>query len=193
MPIATTTSTVGDASDAAPSAALRPAARSTRRRVIAVVSGLVLLLALSLVSLLVGSGGITAAESWHLLFSDDESVEALIVREYRVPRTLIAIVVGLALGLAGAIIQAITRNPLADPGILGVNAGAYTAVVFAAAWFGASVTGAHIAFSLVGALVSALVVYGIGTTGPSGGTPTKLVLTGLLSALCSRASASRSR
>lgn len=157
---------------------LRAASAMRRRRVVAVVLGVVLLAALALASLLVGSGRFSTAEAWRLLFTDDGGPDGLIVREYRVPRTLLAIAVGIALGLSGAIIQAITRNTLADPGILGVNAGAYTAVVFAAAWLGSSLTGAHIAFSLAGALVAALVVYGIGTTGPAGGTPTKLVLTG---------------
>jgi len=73
--------------------------------------------------------------------ADDGSTTSLLIREFRVPRTLIAIMVGIALGLAGAVIQAITRNPLADPGILGVNAGAYTAVVIAAAFLGSSRAG----------------------------------------------------
>ncbi|HOA27960.1 MAG TPA: iron chelate uptake ABC transporter family permease subunit, partial [Arachnia sp.] len=110
--------------------------------------------------------------------ADDGSTTSLLIREFRVPRTLIAIMVGIALGLAGAVIQAITRNPLADPGILGVNAGAYTAVVIAAAFLGSSLSAGHVIFSLVGALLASLIVYGIGTTGQAGGTPTKLVLTG---------------
>lgn len=151
---------------------------STPRRLATIVVGLVLLALLAVASLFIGSGDIPPAEAWRLLLEGDGSSNAVIVREYRVPRTLLAIVVGIALGLSGAIIQAITRNPLADPGILGVNAGAYTAVVLAAAFLGSSLTGAHVAFSLAGALLASLVVYGIGTTGPAAGTPTKLVLTG---------------
>lgn len=156
----------------------RAGSARTRRRVGFTIAGVLILALLATASLLVGSGDISPAEALHLLRSNDDSSNALIVREFRAPRTLLAIVVGLALGLSGAIIQALTRNPLADPGILGVNAGAYTAVVFAASWFGSSLTGAHIAFALAGALIASLVVYGIGATGPAGGTPTKLVLTG---------------
>lgn len=156
----------------------RPVDATTRRRLAVTAIGVSLVILFSIASLFIGSGSIPIADVWRVLMEDDGSATALIVREYRLPRTLLAIVVGMALGLSGAVIQAITRNPLADPGILGVNAGAYTAVVFAAAALGSSLTGAHVAFSLVGALLASLIVYGIGTTGPAGGTPTKLVLTG---------------
>lgn len=155
----------------------RPAVGSGRR-IVVVAIGLGLLAGLSVLSLFVGSGDISAHEVWAALRHDSGSATDLIVREYRVPRTILAIVVGVALGLAGAIIQAITRNPLADPGILGVNAGAYTAVVFAAAVLGSSLTFAHVGLALAGALIASLIVYGIGTTGPAGGSATKLVLTG---------------
>lgn len=151
---------------------------SRRRRITVIGVGLAALLLLSAASLFVGSGNIPVGEVWRLLLEGDDSSNSLIVRDFRVPRTLLAIVVGAALGISGAIIQALTRNPLADPGILGVNAGAYTAVVFAAAWFGSSLTGAHLAFSLVGAFVASVIVYAVGTTGPAGGTPSRLVLTG---------------
>lgn len=158
--------------------AAAPADAVARRRVAVAAIGIVVLALLATASLFIGSGGIAPVDVWNALVADDGSSTSLIVREYRVPRALIAIVAGIALGLAGAIIQAITRNPLADPGILGVNAGAYTAVVFAAAAYGASLTTAHVFVAMGGALLAALIVYGIGTTGPAGGTPTKLVLTG---------------
>ncbi|MEA5119243.1 MAG: iron chelate uptake ABC transporter family permease subunit [Propionicimonas sp.] len=149
-----------------------------RRRVAVVAVGLGLLALVMLASLFVGSGDLPVAAVWQALGQDSGSSTDLIVRQYRVPRTLLAVVVGAALGLSGAIIQAITRNPLADPGILGVNAGAYTAVVFAAAVLGPSLSVTHVVIALAGALLAALVVYGIGTVGPAGGTATKLVLTG---------------
>ncbi len=152
--------------------------RAASRGVVVMIVGAILLLLLSIVSLLVGSGSISVTDAWNALWHDDGSTPALLVRDYRVPRTLLAIVVGIALGLAGTIIQAITRNPLADPGILGVNAGAYTAVVIAALFFGSSLSAGHVLFALFGAFVASVVVYGIGTTGRAGGTPTKLVLTG---------------
>ncbi|MDF1488632.1 FecCD family ABC transporter permease [Tessaracoccus caeni] len=157
----------------APTAA-PPVTAMLRRRIAVAAIGVAVLVLLALTSLFVGSGGISPADVWRVLQADDGSTTALLVREFRVPRTLIAITVGIALGLSGAIIQAITRNPLADPGILGVNAGAYTAVAF----FSSSLSTGHVIFALVGALVASLIVYGIGTTGQAGGTPTKLVLTG---------------
>lgn len=164
---------------AAPGLAPPPVDAGTRRRVAATAAGIGILVLLSIASLFIGSGDISPAEVWRVLLTDDGTPTALIVREYRVPRMLLAIVVGAALGISGAIIQAITRNPLADPGILGVNAGAYTAVVLAAAALGPALGAGHVTIALAGALIAALVVYGIGTTGPAGGTSTKLVLTGV--------------
>ncbi len=144
-----------------------------------VVVGVLLLAGLVVASIFIGSGDIPASAVWAALWHDSGSSTDLIVRDFRVPRTLLAIVVGIALGLAGAIIQPLTRNPLADPGILGVNAGAYAAVVFAAAFLGSAVNTALVGFAMVGALLAALIVYGVGNTGLAGGTPTKLVLTGV--------------
>lgn len=163
------------------SALARPAAvRSTARRgVLAGAVGLVVLAGLGVLSLFVGSGSIPIADAWAALWDQSGSSTALIMREYRVPRTLLAIVVGIAFGLAGAVIQPLTRNPLADPGILGVNAGAYCAVVVAAAVIGSTVNITLVVFALVGALVAAVLVYAVGNTGQAGGTPSKLVLTGV--------------
>ena len=141
--------------------------------------GAVLLAMLVVASVFIGSGNIAFADVWAALQHDAGGSSDLIVRQFRIPRTLLAIVVGIALGLAGAIIAPLTRNPLADPGILGVNAGAYTAVVVAAALLGSSVTITLVVFAMLGALVAALIVYGVGNAGPAGGTPTKLVLTGV--------------
>lgn len=149
------------------------------RKTTAVIVGIVLLALLMLASIFIGSGDIPFPDVWAALQQDSGSSTDLIVRQFRIPRTLLAIVVGIALGLAGAIIQPLTRNPLADPGILGVNAGAYTAVVFAAAFLGSAVNTAMVGFALLGALLAAVVVYGVGNTGQAGGTPTKLVLTGV--------------
>jgi len=156
-----------------------PASTGAGRKAAAVIVGVVLLAGLTVASIFIGSGNITAAQVWAALDTDSGSTTDLLVRDFRVPRTLLAIVVGIALGLAGAIIQPLTRNPLADPGILGVNAGAYCAVVLAATFLGSAVDLTLVSCSLAGALVAALIVYGVGNTGPAGGTPTKLVLTGV--------------
>lgn len=160
-------------------AAASPARAGGGRRAAAIVVGIVLLAGLTVASVFVGSGDITPAQVWAALGHHSGSTTDLLVRDFRVPRTLLAIVVGIALGLAGAIIQPLTRNPLADPGILGVNAGAYCAVVLAAAFLGPSIDLTLVLCAMVGALLAALVVYGVGNAGPAGGTPTKLVLTGV--------------
>src|ERR671918_501236 len=90
------------------------------------------------------------------------------VRELRVPRTLIGLAVGVALGLAGALMQALTRNPLADPGILGVEAGAAAAIVTAIGILGLTEPSAYVWFALVGAAGASVVVYGLGTRGRGG-------------------------
>lgn len=162
--------------------AMRAASVAPRRRATGTLVaglGLMLLVSLTGLSLFVGSGDINPAEAWAALLGDGSSTTELLVREYRVPRTLLAILVGIALGLSGVVIQALTRNPLADPGILGVNAGAYTAVVFGAAFLGSTVTASHVWIAMGGALIASLLVYAIGTSGTAGHTATKLVLTGV--------------
>src|SRR5690606_16352201 len=96
----------------------------------------------------------------------------------RIPRTLLALLAGAALGLAGAIMQGVTRNPLADPGILGVNMGASLAVVIGVAWFGIETAYAYIFTAILGAGAAAVFVYVIGSLGRGGATPLKLALAG---------------
>ncbi|MER7548458.1 iron ABC transporter permease [Streptomyces anulatus] len=96
----------------------------------------------------------------------------------RIPRTVLAVVIGAALGLAGGVMQGVTRNPLADPGILGVNMGASLAVVTAVAFFGLTSPTGYIWTAIVGAAFSALFVYTVGTLGRGGATPLKLALAG---------------
>ncbi len=149
--------------------------------------GGVLVVLLAVGSLYVGSGDIplhrvtAILQQWlggDLPRGDRDTTE-LLVLERRVPRALLAIVVGAALGVAGTLMQALARNPLADPGLLGVNSGAYTAVVFSSAVMGITIGPAHVWFSMAGALVTTVVVYLIGTSGRFGGSPAKLVLTGV--------------
>jgi iron complex transport system permease protein len=96
----------------------------------------------------------------------------------RIPRTLLALLAGSALGLAGAIMQGVTRNPLADPGILGVNMGASLAVVVGVAWYGMTSASAYIWTAIAGAALAATFVYTIGSMGRGGATPLKLALAG---------------
>jgi iron complex transport system permease protein len=96
----------------------------------------------------------------------------------RLPRTCLALTVGAALGLAGACMQGLTRNPLADPGILGVNAGASFAMVLAISVFGVSGLSSYLWFSFVGAAVAMVVVHAVAAVGRDGATPVKLVIAG---------------
>ena len=150
-----------------------------------VVAGAVLVAAL-VASLAVGSraidpGTVIAA----LTAPDPENPLHLTVLELRLPRTVFAALVGAALAVCGALIQALTRNPLADPGILGVNAGSSLAVTFAVGVLGLTAPGSYVPFALFGALALTLLVSLLGSLGPAGGTPGKLTLAGVaLGAAC---------
>lgn len=114
-------------------------------------------------------GGLTGSRS---------DIGALVVAE-RVPRTVVALVAGAALGVSGALMQAVTRNPIADPGILGVNTGASLAILIGVAFLGISGASQFLWFALIGAAVTAVLVYTIGSLGPGGPTPVKLALAGV--------------
>lgn len=147
--------------------------------------GLVLLtgvlLAVGLLSLRVGSLGITTADAWNALFHyNSDNYAELVVRTLRLPRTLYAIVLGLGLGLSGTVAQAITRNPLADPSILGVSSGATLAVVVAVFFFGLTAPYQYVWFAFVGALLASLLVFVLSAAGREGPTPTKVALAGIV-------------
>lgn len=112
-----------------------------------------------------------------LVNTENSAFAALVVRE-RIPRTVFSLLAGAALGVSGAIMQAITRNPVADPSILGVNTGASLFVVCGIAFFRISTASQYIWFALAGAAVTAIFVYGIGSLGYGGATPIKLTLAG---------------
>ena len=109
--------------------------------------------------------------------TSNTSFAALVVRE-RIPRTVFGLLAGAALGVSGALMQAITRNPIADPSILGVNTGASLFVVCGIAFFRINTASQYIWFALAGAAITALFVYGIGSLGYGGATPIKLALAG---------------
>lgn len=107
----------------------------------------------------------------------DTTAQAAVVR--RVPRTITALLVGAALGISGAVMQGVTRNPLGDPQILGVNAGASLAVVLGIVFLGLTGTFGYIWFAMVGGSVAAVFVYSVGSLGRGGATPLKLALAGV--------------
>ncbi|PXA72433.1 Fe(3+)-siderophore ABC transporter permease [Cryobacterium arcticum] len=134
-------------------------------------------------SLAVGARYIPPAEVWRALVDAVEGhgggeVHEIIVG-LRLPRAFVGAVVGAALGVAGALIQALTRNPLADPGILGVNAGAGFLVTIGIGWFGVGDIQGYVWFSFAGAAAATLLVFVIGAGGPAGATPVRLTLVGV--------------
>jgi iron complex transport system permease protein len=138
---------------------------------------LVILAGLCVASVAFGVREVSLAEIFAALGGDANGVSqgAVIAR---IPRTVLAILVGAALGVAGAAMQAVTRNPLADPGIFGLTGGASLAVVIGIAFFGLASPYATLALAVVGAAVAAVFVYAVGSLGRGGATPLKLALAG---------------
>jgi len=150
-----------------------------RSKIVTILIGSLICLVLSgLASLAYGARHVSFYEVLRsLLNSYYTSFNALVVRE-RIPRTIFSIIAGGSLGVSGTLMQAITRNPIADPSILGVNTGASLFVVSGIAFFHISTSGQYIWFALCGAAVTAIFVYGIGSLGHGGATPIKLALAG---------------
>ena len=123
-------------------------------------------------SVLVGARAVPLAA----VFDVDHVLHPVV--EARIERTFLGLAVGASLGLAGALMQGLTRNPLADPGILGVNAGATFAMVVAMAVFGLTSMGAFLPMAFLGAAAAAVLVHAIASLGRDGATPIKLAITG---------------
>ncbi|WP_442791480.1 FecCD family ABC transporter permease [Micromonospora sp. NBC_01813] len=140
----------------------------------------VLLLAVAVfASLAFGARDIALPVVVEALLDRDPGVnDHVVVWDLRLPRTVIGLLAGLALGLSGALMQGLTRNPIADPGLLGINAGASLAVVVAITWLGIGTTAGYIWFAFAGATLAALAVYGVGSMGWGGATPVKLAIAG---------------
>ncbi|MFJ8045506.1 FecCD family ABC transporter permease [Kitasatospora sp. NPDC096147] len=166
---------------AAPAPPSRPGPGHRRGHVLRagglVVAVLVLLLTTA-VSIAVGTKSIPLAVVLDGLFAPDGSENAVIVQDYRLTRTLLGLAVGVGLGLAGALMQALTRNPLADPGLLGVTSGASAAVVLSMWVFGVTGLSGYVWFAFLGAAVTSLAVYALGTSGRGAASPVRLVLAG---------------
>jgi iron complex transport system permease protein len=158
-----------------------PARAGGRRSVRLAGLGLALLglAAAVLLSLAVGARSIPFGRVLEALGGTGTPADGRVVLDLRLPRTELGIIVGVALGLAGALMQALTRNPLADPGLLGVNAGAAAAVVTAIGLLGFTQPGEFVWFAFAGAALASVVVYAIGSSGRSGATPVRLALAGM--------------
>ncbi|MCX2951686.1 FecCD family ABC transporter permease [Lentzea sp. NEAU-D7] len=160
-----------------------PGQNPHRRRRLGLAGLLVLLAVMAVASLVIGTRSLTPAEVWQGLFGDpgddQRLVEiTLIVQTLRVPRTVLAVVAGLALGVAGALIQGHTRNPIADTGLLGVNSGASFAVVLSVYLFGLQNPVHYTWFAFLGAAVAGVVVFGLSSLGRGAGNPLTLALAG---------------
>ncbi|MFI6983481.1 FecCD family ABC transporter permease [Embleya sp. NPDC050154] len=140
----------------------------------------VLLTALATVlfaSLAIGAKNVPLADVFHALGGSREG-DAIIVRDLRVPRTFLGLLVGISLGVAGAVAQDITRNPLGDPGLIGVSAGAACAVAASIGLLGLTSPYQYVWFAFLGGALAGLLAYVVGGTGYGGATPAKLALAG---------------
>ncbi|RZB20551.1 iron ABC transporter permease [Streptomyces sp. F001] len=129
----------------------------------------------ALASIAVGAKELSLEQVWHGLFENSGTYGDVVVDE-RMSRTVLGLLAGAALGLSGAVLQALTRNPLADPGLLGINAGASAAVVTALTYFGVTSLSGYVWFAFFGAAAVGALVWFLG--GSRGATPVRLALAG---------------
>jgi len=159
-----------------------PASRLPRveTRRAGLVVGLAMLAIAALISLVIGSRPVSLATVYQALTAyDGRNDQHLVIWALRIPRTLLAILAGLSLGIAGAIMQAITRNPLAEPGLLGVNAGAAVAVVLGVSLFGLTTMSHYVWFGFAGAGLAGVAVFILGKAHEAATNPVRIVLAGV--------------
>ena len=149
----------------------------TRRtvRALGLLASVLVLVLVALASIAIGAKELSLPQVWHGLFQDTGAYGDVVVAE-RLSRTVLGLLAGAALGLSGAVLQALTRNPLADPGLLGINAGASAAVVTAITYFGVTSLSGYVWFAFVGAAAVGALVWFLG--GSRGATPVRLALAG---------------
>ncbi|MFF7869342.1 FecCD family ABC transporter permease [Streptomyces qaidamensis] len=149
----------------------------TRRavRAFGLLLALAILVLVALASIAIGAKELSLGQVWHGLLEDSGTYGDVVVAE-RLSRTVLGLLAGAALGLAGAVLQALTRNPLADPGLLGINAGASAAVVTAITYFGVTSLSGYVWFAFFGAAAVGALVWFLG--GSRGATPVRLALAG---------------
>jgi len=157
----------------------RSAGRLTRPGALVLLAGA--LLVVILLSLKIGSIPVSTADAVNAIFRySPASYEQTVVRQMRLPRTLIGLGVGAALAVAGAAMQAATRNPLADPSLLGINSGAAFGIVTAMYLVGLGNPIQYVWFAFAGALAAAVLAYGIAAAHGGGTSPVKLALSGVI-------------
>lgn len=163
---------------ARPAPAIAPVAPARRPRALWLLAVVVVLGLVTAASLAVGARGLALETVWQALTQFDPADGDHAVVHARIPRTVLGLLAGGALGLAGAAMQGVARNPLADPGIIGINAGAALAVVTGIYMFGVASLAGYIWFAFIGAAAAAVLVYLIASLGRDGATPVKLALAG---------------
>ncbi|WP_134324284.1 FecCD family ABC transporter permease [Cumulibacter soli] len=170
-----------------PVEAARPAARvavpragllSGHWRSLGILLAVAVLVVVALASVLLGTLSVNLSDVFGAVTGPPDTDVERAVRYIRIPRTVTGLLAGAALGIAGAVMQGLTRNPLAGPGLLGVNAGAALAVVLAMIGLGITTAAGYVWFALAGAAVAAVFVYTLGSLGLGGATPVKLALAG---------------
>lgn len=154
-------------------------ARATGPRLFWLCVAVAALCSVALLSVVVGARDLPLGVVWDAVFAPEDVDQHFVIRDLRIPRTVVAIVVGASLGVAGALVQALTRNPLADPGILGVNSGAAFAVTVGVGVCGVSAVSGYVWFAFGGALIVTVAVYAIGAAGRGGADPLRMVLAGV--------------
>lgn len=158
--------------------ATQPTGTTRKRLVVGLVALTAALAVLALASLAIGSRPLAPDTVWRVLFGPDGSDASVIVHQLRLPRTLLGVLVGVALGLSGALMQGHTRNPLADPGLLGVTAGASFAVVAAIKFLHVTSPLGYVWFAMLGAVIASVVVFAIGAGATGSPSPLALLLAG---------------
>ncbi|CUW28937.1 MULTISPECIES: FecCD family ABC transporter permease [Streptomyces] len=141
-------------------------------------AALLLLVLAMLLSLAVGSRAIAPSVVWDTLLHGGTSDDARVVRSLRLPRTVVGVMVGAALAVAGTVLQGITRNPIAEPGILGISQGASLGVVCAIAFLGVHSLTGYVWYAFAGAGLAAVCIYAVAGSGRGGASPIKLALAG---------------
>ncbi len=150
------------------------------RHPVPVVAGFAAVLCVSVaLSVMTGARFLSLPEWWQALVAPGSDLATAIVWDMRIPRTLVGLAVGAAYGVAGALMQALTRNPLADPGILGVNAGAGVAVTVGAGLTGLTGVAGYQWWAFAGALGATALVLAIGAAGRGPVNPVQLLLGGV--------------
>jgi iron complex transport system permease protein len=148
------------------------------QKAVGLIAGFLLVLVLVAASIIYGYTDVTWQTVIDSFLHYNGSREQIVVREQRIPRAIIGAAAGASLAIAGAIMQGLTRNPLASPGIFGINSGAAFFVVLAVTLFSVSSLQAFTWIAFFGAAVTAATVFVIGSLGRDGATPIKLTLAG---------------